>query len=161
MIEGKAIKFGDNIDTDQIIGSQYLSIGTIKEMSNYTFENYENFKDNFMGGDIIVGGENFGCGSSREQAPAVLKEKGVSAIIAKSFARIFYRNSINLGILLIENKNTDEIDELDSIHIDINEGVIRNKTKNKIYTIKPLPEFVLNILNSGGLVNYMKNKQKR
>lgn len=159
MIKGKAIKFGDNIDTDQIIGGQYLSIGTIKDMSKHTFENYDNFRRNFKKGDMIVAGENFGCGSSREQAPAVLKEVGVSAIIAKSFARIFYRNAINLGIMLIECKETDDIDNLDYLEIDTENGLIFNRTKNRSYKIKPLPDFIKKILDAGGLIKYLTKHQ--
>ncbi|NLZ35559.1 2,3-dimethylmalate dehydratase small subunit [Clostridium sp. N3C] len=158
MIKGKAIKFGNNIDTDQIIGGEYLSLPTIQSMVPYAFKNYKNFRDNYENGDIIVAESNFGCGSSREQAPAVLKEMGVGAIIAKDFARIFYRNAINLGIVVIECKDVDKIDELDILELELDKGILFNVTKNERYYIEPIPEFMLSILKSGGIINYMRIK---
>src|SRR3989338_996716 len=129
MIDGKAIKFNDNVDTDQIIGAQYLILATVDDMVKHAFENYKHFREDYSKGDIIIGGHNFGCGSSREQAHAVLKQSGVGAIIAKDFARIFYRNAINLGIVVLECSRTDNISHLDKLEIDFSAGRIRNLTK--------------------------------
>ena len=159
MIKGKAIVLGNNVDTDQIISGRYLSMATYKEMLPYCFMNSKNFCENYSEGDIIVAGENFGCGSSREQAPALLKEKGVGAIIAKSFARIFYRNAINLGIPLIECKDVDNIDNLDGLQIDLSNGVVSDNTKNQDFSIKMIPPFMLEILDAGGIVNKIKREK--
>lgn len=155
MSKGKSIKFGDNVDTDQIIPAQYLSLSTIQQMAPHTFEFYGDFAKDFEPGDIICGDNNFGCGSSREQAPAVLKQRGVSAVIAKSFARIFYRNAINIGLLLVECEKADEIRHGDILEIDTQKGVIRNITTNSNLAITPLPSFMQEILNCGGIVKYI------
>lgn len=159
MIKGKVIKFGDNIDTDQIIGGAYLSLPTISAMKPYCFVNHKNFVENYEEGDIVVANENFGCGSSREQAPALLKEMKIGVIIAKNYARIFYRNAINLGMPVIECKNVDEINEFDQLEVSLEDGIIINKTQNKEYKIEPIPEFMLKILNSGGIVAYKKSQR--
>lgn len=160
-MNNKVIKFGDNIDTDQIVASQHLSLPSIAAMKEFTFEHHANFTDNYKEGDFVVADENFGCGSSREQAPAVLKELGVSAIIAKSFARIFFRNSINLGILLIECPDADRIDNFDEISVDLDNGKIRNKTKNEEYKIVPMTGFLKDVLDAGGIVSYKKAKMNK
>ena len=160
-MKGKAIKFGDNVDTDQIILAQHLSMLEIEDMACFTFQYDANFNENFTAGDICVAGKNFGCGSSREQAPAVLKYRGVKAIIAKDFARIFYRNSINLGIPLIECEYTDEIGNLDEIEVDFENGFIRNVIAGKTYKIKPYSEFVQKVLDAGGIVNYKRNTNQK
>lgn len=157
----KVIKFGDNIDTDQIVASQHLSLPNIEAMKKYTFEHHANFTDNFKEGDFVVADENFGCGSSREQAPAVLKELGVGAVIAKSFARIFFRNSINLGILLIECPEADRIENLDEISLDLDNGKIINKTKNEEYAIVPMTGFLKEVLDAGGIVPYKKARMEK
>ena len=157
----KVIKFGDNIDTDQIVASQHLSLPSIEAMKEYTFEHHANFTENFKEGDFVVADENFGCGSSREQAPAVLKELGVSAVIAKSFARIFFRNAINLGILVIECPQADRIDNLDEISVDLDNGKITNKTKNEDYEIVPITGFLKEVLDAGGIVPYKKARLKK
>ena len=159
MIKSKTIKFGDNVDTDQIIPAQYLSLSAIRQMAPHTFEFYENFTKDFKPGDIICGNDNFGCGSSREQAPAVLKERGVNAVIAKSFARIFYRNAINIGLLLVECEQADEIRHGDVLEIDTHKGVIRNITSGINLEITPLPHFMQEILNCGGIVKYLDMKR--
>jgi 3-isopropylmalate/(R)-2-methylmalate dehydratase small subunit len=158
MITGKAIKFGDNIDTDQIIGAEHLTLPTIEDMVKFTFKNHKNFADNYQQGDVIIGGHNFGCGSSREQAPAVLKEAGVGAIIAKSFARIFFRNAINLGLMVLECKDTDKISNLDQLQIDPVTGKIQNLTKKQSYQTTALPPYIKAVLDVGGIVNYMRAK---
>jgi 3-isopropylmalate/(R)-2-methylmalate dehydratase small subunit len=160
-MNNKVIKFGDNIDTDQIVASQHLSLPSIAAMKQYTFEHHANFTENYSQGDFVVADENFGCGSSREQAPAVLKELGVGAIIAKSFARIFFRNSINLGILLIECPESDKIDNLDEISVDLDNGKISNLTKNEEYIIVPMIGFLKEVLDAGGIVPYKKAKMDK
>lgn len=151
-MKNKVIKFGDNVDTDQIIPARHLSLLSIKNMAKYTFEFDKNFQEHFEKGYIIVARNNFGCGSSREQAPTVLKYRGVSAIIAKDFARIFYRNCINLGIPVIECEKVDEIDNLDEIEIDINNGIIKNISQKEEYKIKPFPKYIQDILEAGGII---------
>ncbi|EGW37295.1 3-isopropylmalate dehydratase small subunit [Desulfosporosinus sp. OT] len=159
MIKAKTIKFGDNVDTDQIIPAQYLSLSTIQQIAPHTFEFHGNFANDFKPGDIICGNDNFGCGSSREQAPAVLQERGVSAVIARSFARIFYRNAINIGLLLVECEKADEIRHGDVLEIDPQKGVIRNITTDCNLEITPLPPFMQEILNCGGIVKYIDNRR--
>jgi 3-isopropylmalate/(R)-2-methylmalate dehydratase small subunit len=158
MIQGKAIKFGNNIDTDQIIGAQYLCLPTIEEIARYTFDNYPHFTTNFTKGDIVVGQDNFGCGSSREQAPAVLKEMGVAAIVACSFARIFFRNAINLGIMLIECPEAYQINHLDEL--EINNDRIRCRTTGREFPILPLPDFIRALVEQGGIIASLQMKNE-
>jgi len=157
MIQGKVIKFGKNVDTDQIIGAHHLTLPTIPAMAGYAFENHDNFINNFDRGDIIVGKENFGCGSSREQAPAVLKHRGVAAVVATGFARIFYRNAINMGLRLIVCPDAGEIKELDILRIEKDHLV--NLTTKQQYRIDPLPPFISQILDHGGIVAYLQGKR--
>ena len=153
----KVWKFGDNIDTDIIIAARYLNTSDPKILATHIMEDKDkDFSKNVKNGDIIVAGENFGCGSSREHAPIALKAAGIGAIIAKSFARIFYRNSFNTGLLILECKESDKIDENDELKIDVNSGVITNLTKNEKYKFEPIPEFMQELLKSGGLINYAK-----
>jgi 3-isopropylmalate/(R)-2-methylmalate dehydratase small subunit len=159
-IKGKVWKFGDNVDTDAIIPGKYLVINQPKELAKHAFENMRpEFAARVKKGDIIVGGENFGSGSSREHAPLALKEN-ISVIIAKSFARIFFRNAINIGLPVLEC-DTTEIDEGDILEVDLNKGIVFNKTKNRAYDVSPLPMFVRRIIESGGLVNYVKEPKQR
>lgn len=159
-IKGKVWKFGDNVDTDAIISGKYLVINQSKELAKHAFENVRpDFATRAKKGDIIVGGENFGSGSSREHAPLALKEN-ISVIIAKSFARIFFRNAINIGLPVLEC-DTTEIDEGDILEVDFNKGIVFNKTKNRAYDVSPLPMFVRRIIESGGLVNYVKEPKQR
>ena len=148
----KIWKFKDDVDTDQIIPSQYLLLSTIEEMKKYTFETVEkNFATETKDGDIIIAGENFGCGSSREQAPRVLKELGIKAVIAKSFARIFFRNSINIGLPVIICEDIyDDTNSITCVDIDLSNGVIN--TDNKKYICTKLPEHMQTILNANGLI---------
>jgi len=157
-IEGISIKLGDNINTDFIISGRYkFSITDIKELSKHIMEDIDpGFHGKIVPGkSIIVAGENFGMGSSREQAPLVIKECGITAILAKSFARIFYRNGFNIGLPLIET-DTQELEEKDILFIDMDRGIIKNVTKNIELRIKPLPKFIQELLSEGGLVNYYK-----
>ena len=157
-LEGRAIKLGDNINTDFIISGRYkFSITDIKELSRHIMEDIDpGFATKIIPGkSIIVAGKNFGMGSSREQAPLVIKESGIIAILAKTFARIFYRNGFNIGLPLIE-VNTRKIDENDILDIDLDKGVVRNITKDTRLQIKPLSAFMQQLLKEGGMVNYFK-----
>ncbi len=155
MSKGNCWKFGDNIDTDQILPSQYL-VYPLEEMLKHILETQsKEFAKEVESGDVIVAGNNFGCGSSREQAPLVLKEVGIKAIIAQSFARIFYRNAINMGLLPIELKDTSGINEGDSISVDYKKGLVINETAGKKYSFTPLDGMVKNIFEEGGLIPYI------
>lgn len=157
-IKGQAIKLGDSINTDLIISGRYkFWITDMKELSKHIMEDIEpNFASKIKPGkSIIVAGKNFGLGSSREQAPLVIKESGIVAVLAKTFARIFYRNSFNIGLALIET-DTDKIDEGDSLDIDLDKGMVKNLTKNIGIPIMPLPKFMQDFLREGGVVNYIK-----
>ena len=157
VLNGKSHKFGDDLNTDYIISGKYkFKTLDMKELSKYLMEDLEpDFYKKVKEGDIIVAGENFGCGSSREQAPLVIKYAGIPAVIAKSFARIFFRNGINVGLVLLE-ANTDEIETGDSLEIDVEKGFITNVTKNKKIEVTPLPVFMVDIINEGGVANYIK-----
>ena len=158
-VKGKAWKFGDDINTDLIISGKY-KFKTLKmdELAKHAMEALDpKFSEKVKSGDLVVAGKNFGCGSSREHAPRVLKELGISAIIAKSFARIFYRNSINIGLPLIESAEAAEkISEGDEVEIDLEKGTISNLSKGEVYHFKPLPKVFMEILKEGGLVEYLK-----
>ncbi len=150
-------KFGDDIDTDAIIPGKYLTINTPDELAKHAFEGVRpEFARSVKDEDIIVAGFNFGCGSSREHAPLALKGAKVKCIIAKSFARIFFRNAINIGLPLLECPDTDKIEEGDSIEVDFESGLITNTTKNQTYQATPLPDFVRNIVDAGGLIGFAK-----
>ena len=156
LIRGKAIKFGNNIDTDQIIGAHHLSLPTIGDMAPFTFEHYPHFVNCFARGDIIVGEDNFGCGSSREQAPAVLKHRGVGAVVARSFARIFFRNAVNLGIPLFECPEANDIRDGDFLEID--DDRLCSPGAGREYRIEPLPVFIRAIVESGGIIAHLRRK---
>ncbi len=154
---GKAWKFGDDIDTDVIIQGKYLVINEAEELAKHVFENIRpEFASEVKPGDYVVAGENFGCGSSREHAPLALKATGIEAVIAKSYARIFFRNAINIGLKVVECKDTDRIDEGDEIEVDYERNVVVNRTKREEYPINPMPEFLKNIIECGGLVEFGK-----
>ncbi len=150
-------KFGDDIDTDAIIPGKYLTLNKPDELAKHAFEGVRpEFAREVKDGDIIVAGFNFGCGSSREHAPLALKGAKVKCIIAKSFARIFFRNSINIGLPLLECLDTDKIKKDDRIEVDFESGVITNNTKGESYEATPLPDFVRGIVEAGGLIEYAK-----
>lgn len=157
-IVGRVWRLGDNINTDLIIAGKYkLSITDINELSKHAMEALiPNFAEKVKRGDLIVTGKNFGCGSSREQAPLVLKYLGVGAVIAESFARIFYRNAINIGLPVVECKEVSRIMDGDMLEVNLMEGYIKNLTRSEIYSIKPIPPALLEILAEGGLVNYVR-----
>ncbi len=157
-IEGEAIKLGDNINTDFIISGRYkFAITDMKELAKHIMEDIDpSFPAKIVPGkSIIAAGSNFGMGSSREQAPLVIKEAGIIGVIAKSFARIFYRNAFNIGLPLIE-LDTDKISENDFLCIDFDKGQVNNLTKNTEVKINPLPEFMQKLLQEGGVVDYIK-----
>lgn len=158
-LEGKVWKFGDNIDTDIIIPGRYLRTFNPQDLADHVLEGERpEFTKNVKKSDIIVAGENFGCGSSREQAPLAIKTAGVSAIIANSFARIFYRNAINIGLPVIKADVIAEDEDILSINLE--KGIVINKNNNNEFKIEPFKEFMLNILSDGGIVNhYLNNKE--
>ena len=161
IITGKIWKFGDNIDTDLIIPARYLNTSDPHELAKHVMEDADpEFAKKMQPGDIIVAGYNFGSGSSREHAPIALKAAGVSAVIAKSFARIFYRNSFNMGLPIFELLNTDEFNEGDLIKIDLDKGLITNIDTKKEYTFAPIPPFMQELIAAGGLINYAKETIK-
>ena len=163
IIKGKVWKFKDNIDTDVIIPARYLNTSDPKELALHCMEDYDSeFVKKINQGDIIVAGRNFGCGSSREHAPIALKAAGVSCIIAKSFARIFFRNAINIGLPIFESEEVaDQCSESDLLEIDTVRGIIKNINKDRAYKLNPLPVFIQNIISLGGLKKYVKEEVRR
>ncbi len=161
IITGKIWKFGDNIDTDLIIPARYLNTSDPHELAKHVMEDADpEFAKKMQPGDIIVAGYNFGSGSSREHAPIALKAAGVSAVIAKSFARIFYRNSFNMGLPIFELLNTDEFREGDLVKIDLDKGLVTNIDTKKEYKFAPIPPFMQELIAAGGLINYAKETLK-
>lgn len=160
--KGTVFKYGDNVDTDVIIPARYLAIQDKKELASHCMEDIDTeFVNKVNVGDIMVAGKNFGCGSSREHAPLVIKESGVSCVIAETFARIFYRNAINIGLPIIECKEASEdIKAGDSVSIDFDSGIITNETTKKTYKGQAFPEFMQKIIKSEGLVNYINDSLK-
>lgn len=159
-IKGNVWRFGDNIDTDLIIAARYLNTSDPKELAKHIMEDADpQFISKLKEGDIIVAGENFGCGSSREHAPIALKAAGVSAVVAKSFARIFYRNAFNMGLPIFELSKSDQIQEGEKIQIEPSSGEISNLSTKQRYSFTPIPEFMQELLNAGGLINYAKMQQ--
>jgi 3-isopropylmalate/(R)-2-methylmalate dehydratase small subunit len=156
-LTGRAWKFGDDIDTDAIIPGRYLVINDPKELAKHLFEGIRpSMAAHVNQGDFVVAGENFGCGSSREHAPLALKGAGIYAVIAESFARIFFRNAINIGLPLFICRETIRISDGDILDIDMGKGVIHNLANDDFYKTTPLPFFLLNIVEAGGLVEYTK-----
>ncbi len=154
-LKGSVIKYGDNVDTDVIIPARYLNTSDPKELASHCMEDLDaTFVSRVKSGDIMVAGSNFGCGSSREHAPLAIKESGVGAVVAKSFARIFYRNAINIGLPIIECDA--DIAEGDAVEIDFDKGELKNITKNTVSQFAPFPPFLQNIISSGGLLNSIK-----
>ena len=154
-LKGRVIKYGDNVDTDVIIPARYLNTSDPNELAAHCMEDLDkDFAKKIKPGDIIVADNNFGCGSSREHAPIAIKYAGISCVVAKSFARIFYRNSINTGLPIIEIDA--EIENGDELEIDLTAGEIKNLTKGETYTFPPFPEFLQKIIDAGGLMNAVK-----
>jgi len=158
-INGKVWTFGKDIDTDLIIAARYLNTSVPEELAKHVMEDADpEFVNKMSVGDIIVADENFGCGSSREHAPIALKAAGVGAVIAPTFARIFYRNAFNMGLPIFELKEANEIKEGDKISIDMNAGTITDETTNKTYNFTPIPAFMQELIDAGGLMNFAKNE---
>lgn len=159
-MKGKAIKYGDNVDTDVIIPARFLNTSDPKELALHCMEDIDkDFKDKVKPGDIMIAGYNFGCGSSREHAPIAIKESGISCVIAKSFARIFYRNAINIGLPILECPDAaSAIEDGDIVSVDLETGIIRDITKGIEFKSQPFPEFIKKIIECGGLINYVKEK---
>jgi len=159
-VVGRVWKFGSNVDTDQIIPADYLITGDYKELAKHAFEKIRpEFAKQIKVGDIIVADENFGCGSSREHAPRALIGCGIACVIARSFARIFYRNSINIGLMLVES--SVEANEGEEMEVDYAKGVITNLKTRKQYSFKKPPEFLMKLIEAGGLVEYTKKQLKK
>ena len=160
IIKGKTWTFGENIDTDVIIPGRYLRTFNPQDLADHVLEGERpDFTKNVKKGDIIVADENFGCGSSREQAPVAIKTAGVDAIVAKSFARIFYRNAINIGLPILEcDEAVKNIDANDELEVNFDTGLIKNLTKNEQYQGEAFPEFMQNIINNNGLIGYIRSK---
>ncbi len=155
IFNGKTIKYGDNVDTDVIIPARYLNTSDKKELASHCMEDIDkDFTKKVEAGDIMVAGYNFGCGSSREHAPIAIKESGISLVIARSFARIFYRNSINIGLAIVEcDEAVDGIQDGDKVEADLDNGMIYNRTTGKSFKTQPFPAFIQQIIENGGLVS--------
>jgi len=159
-IKGRAFKFGNDINTDDIIAAKYLITGDEKELGSHCMENISpDFVKKVTKGDIIVAGKNFGCGSSREHAPLAIKGCGIRAVIAESFAAIFFRNAINIGLPFLELKSTSDIKDGDVLQIELESGLIRNLTQGEDYHTQPFPAFLQEIVEKGGLINWVKFKK--
>ena len=156
---GRAFKYGDNVDTDVIIPARYLNTSDPKELASHCMEDIDlNFSKKVKKGDIIVANKNFGCGSSREHAPIAIKESGICCVIASTFARIFYRNAINIGLPILEcDEAVKNIDANDELEVNFDTGLIKNLTKNEQYQGEAFPEFMQNIINNNGLIGYIRN----
>lgn len=161
LAQGKVIKYGDNVDTDVIIPARYLNTSDPVELAKHCMEDLDaDFIKKVKSGDIMVAGKNFGCGSSREHAPISIKASGISCVIAETFARIFYRNAINIGLPILECPEASiDIEDGDEVKVDFDKGEITNITKNKVYKSTPFPKFMQELIASNGLVEYIKNNQ--
>jgi len=158
-LQGKVWKFGDHVDTDLIIAARYLNTSEPAELARHVMEDADpEFVDKMVPGDLIVAGVNFGSGSSREHAPIALKAAGVAAVIAPTFARIFYRNAFNMGLPIFELPEADEIAEGDTVRIDMARGEIVNETQGKTYAFTPIPPFMQALVDAGGLIAYAQNE---
>lgn len=157
-IKGKAWKFRNDVNTDEIIPARYLNTSDPNELAKHCMEDIDkNFVSKISKGDIIVAGNNFGCGSSREHAPLAIKAVGISCVIAQSFARIFFRNAINIGLPILESKEASlKINEGDLVEVNLEKGIINNLTKKEIYKAQPFPKFMQELISAGGLINWAK-----
>ena len=160
MMKGTVTKYGDNVDTDVIIPARYLNTSDIQELAKHCMEDLDkDFVNKVKPGDLMVAGKNFGSGSSREHAPAVIKASGISCVIAETFARIFYRNAINIGLPIMESPEAArDIEDGDQVSVDVYSGLITNITKNKTYQGTPFPGFMQDIMKAEGLINYVREK---
>jgi 3-isopropylmalate/(R)-2-methylmalate dehydratase small subunit len=157
---GTVWEYGDNVDTDTIIPARYLNVSTPEELARHCMEDIDtSFASVVQSGDIVVAGENFGCGSSREHAPLAIKGSGVSCVVAKSFARIFYRNAINIGLPILEcPEAVEETEKRDQLTIDLRAGTITNERTGRTYQTSPFPDFIMEIVQAGGLVPYTRDR---
>ena len=162
VVKGTVFKYGDNVDTDVIIPARYLNIADVKELSSHAMEDIDTeFVKKVQPGDIVVATRNFGCGSSREHAPLVLRENQISCVIATSFARIFYRNAINIGLPIVECPEASKgIEAGDEVEVDFDSGKIYNRTKGTEFQGQPFPEFMQRLIAAGGLVKYTNSKRR-
>jgi 3-isopropylmalate/(R)-2-methylmalate dehydratase small subunit len=162
LIRGKVWSFGNDVDTDAIIPARYLNTSEPKELAKHVMEDADkDFASKVSSGDFIVAGKNFGCGSSREHAPIAIKAAGIQAVIAKSFARIFYRNAFNIGLPIFESTEASEkVKDGDEIEIDADRGIIRNITTKEEYNANPIPPFMQELIDAGGLIEWTKRKLK-
>ncbi len=160
LIEGNTWTYGDHVDTDAIIPARYLNVSTAEALARHCMEDIDaDFAEDVASGDIIVAGENFGCGSSREHAPLAIKGAGVSCVIAESFARIFYRNAINIGLPILEcSEAVEETEAGDRLTVDLRAGTITNHRTGRTYRTAPFPEFIMGIIEAGGLVPYTRGR---
>ena len=161
--KGKVFRYQDNVDTDVIIPARYLNTSSAEELASHCMEDIDkDFVKNVKKGDIIVAGANFGCGSSREHAPLAIKTSGISCVIATTFARIFYRNSINIGLPILECKEASEkIQAGDEVEVDFDKGLIHDITQNLTFQAEPFPPFMQAIISEGGLINYLSREAKK
>jgi 3-isopropylmalate dehydrogenase/3-isopropylmalate/(R)-2-methylmalate dehydratase small subunit len=160
-LKGKAWVYGDDVDTDVIIPARYLNTSDPGELARHCMEDLDAFASKVSKGDIIVAGKNFGCGSSREHAPIAIKASGVSAVVARSFARIFYRNAFNMGLPIFESPDAvDGIETGDRLAIDMERGILLNQTRGTEYRFAPIPPFMQELVASGGLLNYIAKRKK-
>jgi 3-isopropylmalate/(R)-2-methylmalate dehydratase small subunit len=158
-LKGKVHRYGANVDTDAIIPARYLTVSEPEELAKHCMEGIDGeFVATVKPDDIIVATTNFGCGSSREHAPIAIKAVGISCVIAQSFARIFFRNAINIGLPLLECVQADEIEEGDELEVELEKGEIRNITKDKVFKAEPYPDFMLGLISAGGLIEHTKRK---
>jgi len=160
VIKKKAVKFGNNINTDVILPGKYLELIDPKELGKHAMEGIDpDFSSKVKDGAILIGGKNFGCGSSREQAPIALKNAGVECVVSEYFARIFYRNCINIGLPAIEYENISEnVEEGDIISVDLEKGIVTNESKDLTFKTAPIPKFLMTILQEGGLIEHLKKE---
>lgn len=162
IIKGRLWKFGDDVDTDAIIPARYLNTSDPKELAAHVMEDADReFPKKVKPGDIIVGGRNFGCGSSREHAPIAIKAAGIQAVVAKSFARIFYRNAFNIGLPIFESDISEDVEKGDILEINAGEGAIKDITKGSAFKAKQIPFFMQELIDAGGLVAWTKKKIKK
>jgi 3-isopropylmalate/(R)-2-methylmalate dehydratase small subunit len=163
MIQGNVIKYGDNIDTDVIIPARYLNTSDPAELAKHCMEDLDKtFVERVQSGDIMVAGRNFGCGSSREHAPIAIKAAGISLVIAETFARIFYRNAINIGLPILEcPEAARDIAEGDQVRVDVKSGKIENLTKGSVYQAEPFPDFMQEIIKADGLIHYVRGRMEQ
>jgi 3-isopropylmalate/(R)-2-methylmalate dehydratase small subunit len=160
ILKGTAFVYGDNINTDVILPARYLNTSDPTELAGHCMEDLDSsFLKKVKTGDVVVAGENFGCGSSREHAPVSIKAAGISIVIAKSFARIFYRNAFNVGLPILECPQVEGVGTGDLLEVDIDTGLIRNQTKKRDFQAKPIPPFMKEILESGGLMRWVKKRE--